>query len=116
MWERGGSDQPLKFSDGQMYVQRLNELRIGGFSDWRMPQIQELQTLVLDAAVLGLRVDAVFDRKVPTCWSSTEYTISNRKHYAGIDLKDGTTLTRSEHAESYHVRAVRGPVESLRAK
>jgi hypothetical protein len=116
MWEKGGSDQPVKYGDGLAYVHRLNEAKLGGYSDWRVPKIQELRSLIVDASLDGLMVDPVFDRKVTSCWSSTEYFVSNRTHYAGIDFRDGTTLTRSEHADSYHIRAVRGPVESLKAK
>jgi uncharacterized caspase-like protein len=116
MWQRAGSAQRLKPGDARGYIQGLNGARFGGHSDWRVPSLEELKTLLLDAPVRGMRLDPAFDWAYFRCWSSTEYTASNLKHYAGIDLSDGTVLTRSEHAESYHIRAVRGPLDALKAK
>lgn len=108
LWEKGGSDRAVRFADAVAHVERLNQLKFGGYSDWRIPQIQELQALLKDQATSGLRLDPVFDPRVTSCWSSTLYQVGAQRHYAGIDWRDGTVLTRSEHTESYQVKAVRG--------
>jgi uncharacterized caspase-like protein len=116
VWEKSGSSRPMNYNDAKQYVRQLNESGFCGYTDWRIPEIHELRGLLLDEPVGEMRLDPTFDRRITNCWSSTEYQAGRSKHYTGIDLKDGTTLTRSEHSESYHVRAVRGPEDSLKAR
>ncbi|MEJ5378189.1 MAG: DUF1566 domain-containing protein [bacterium] len=108
LWEKGGSPRPVRFSEAQAHVEKLNQERFGGYSDWRVPRLEELQSLLVEKSHEGLRLDPLFDRRVPACWSSTQYAVGAQKHHAGLDFKDGTVLTRSELTEGYHVRAVRG--------
>jgi len=108
LWEKAGSERPLRFAEAQAHVERLNQQRLGGYSDWRVPQIQELKTLLTDEPSEGLRLDPSFDRRVPACWSSTQYAVGAQKHHAGLDFRDGAVLTRSELTEGYYVKAVRG--------
>ncbi len=116
LWQKAGSERPMNYNDAQQYVQGLNRMAFCGYTDWRIPEVQELEGLLLDEPAQGMRLDPAFDRRIVLCWSSTEYQAGRSKHYTGIDLRDGTTLTRSELSESYHVRAVRGPEDSLKAR
>ncbi len=116
MWQKAGSERPMKYTDGQQYVQGLNQMAFCGYADWRIPEVQELRGLLLDEPVQGMKLDPLFDRRIVLCWSSTEYQAGRSKHYTGIDLRDGTALTRSELSESYHIRAVRGPEDSLKVR
>lgn len=116
MWQKAGSERPMNYTDGQQYVQGLNQMAFCGYTDWRIPEAQELKGLLLDEPVQGMRLDPAFDRRIVRCWSSTEYQAGRSKHYTGIDLRDGTALTRSELSESYHIRAVRGPEDSLKTR
>ncbi len=70
MWQRGGSDKPIAFGPeehGAMdYVQQLNQQKAGGFSDWRLPTVEELGSLLEPIGKNdGLFIDPVFD---PTQW------------------------------------------------
>lgn len=65
LWEKSGSELPVRFAQAQAHVQRLNRERFGGYSDWRIPRLQELQSLLLETVVEGLRPESLFDRKVP---------------------------------------------------
>lgn len=116
MWQKAGSERPMKYTDGQQYVQGLNQMAFCGYTDWRIPGVQELMGLLLDEPVQGMRLDPIFDRRIVLCWSSTEHQAGRSKHYTGVDLRDGTALTRSELSESYHIRAVRGPEDSLKVR
>lgn len=44
MWERKGSPNPMNHQDAIKYCE---DLSLGGYSDWRLPSISELKTLIL---------------------------------------------------------------------
>jgi hypothetical protein len=111
LWEKAGSLTPVRFSEAVAHVEALNRKRLGGHSDWRIPQLSELRTLVMEDASEGLKLHPIFDRRVPACWSSDHHKVGAQRHYAGVDFRDGTVLARSEHTDGYHVKAVRGPVK-----
>ncbi len=115
MWQKAGSDETMNYAEGLEYVRRLNQDRWNEHSDWRIPALQEMQGLLLETPVKGARLDPAFDRKILNCWSSTEYPVPHLKHFVGIDLKDGSTLARSEKSDLYHIRVVRGPLESVKS-
>lgn len=108
LWEKAGSERPVRLAEAQAYVQRLNQEKFAGFSDWRVPRLEELQSLLIEKGSEGLKLDPLFDRRVPSCWSSTQFAVGAQKHHAGLDFRDGTVLTRSELTEGYHIKAVRG--------
>ena len=70
MWQRGGSDEPIAFGPEEHgpadYVKQLNQQQAGGFSDWRLPTVEELGSLLEPIGKNdGLFIDPVFD---PTQW------------------------------------------------
>lgn len=46
MWERGGSYETVTFDKANDYVTSLNIEKLGGYSDWRLPTIEELLSLL----------------------------------------------------------------------
>jgi len=46
MWQKEGSNVPLNYQSGTDYVNQLNIIQYKGFSDWRLPTIEELITLL----------------------------------------------------------------------
>lgn len=70
MWQKGGSDQTyFKFDDAYNWVEALNRVGFAGFSDWRLPTLEEAMSLVSSKEDMPF-IDAIFDRKQWEIWSS----------------------------------------------
>jgi len=71
MWQQGGSNEEMFLKDAETYLLSLNENGHAGFSDWRLPTVEELASL-LEAigAHDNLFIDQRFDSQQTACWSS----------------------------------------------
>ena len=86
MWQQGGSPDYMPWSEAQAYVDELNRNRFAGFSDWRLPTIEELASLLEPTEQNGdLYIDPKFDAHQRWCWSSDKrssgsawYVVFNR--------------------------------------
>lgn len=116
LWEKAGSLTPVRFSEAMAHVESLNKRKLGGYSDWRIPQLIELKTLIVERGAEGLKLDPVFDTRIVACWSSDHHRVGAQRHYAGVNFRDGTVLARSENTEGYHVKAVRGKMAKEQEK
>lgn len=127
MWERkdqgGGINDEgnvYTWSDAvTLFITGLNNARFAGHSDWRVPNLNELLSIV-DYGTWAPAIDAVFNTNcTPSCmvtpcsctkgefyWSSTTYQ-PRPSDVWGVTFGDGgmNTLWKSD---TFHIRAVRG--------
>jgi hypothetical protein len=99
MWQAADDGQERKHDDASQYCR---ELRLGGFSDWRLPSLDEFNGLLSSAKASGVadKVNTVYNRASNAdYWTATQGPQSNVAYIA-----DGTTMFKTN---TYCVRAVR---------
>jgi hypothetical protein len=86
-WQQNGSARGLSRREASSFVKILNEERFAGYSDWRLPTIEELASLLMRSTKQDLYIDSVFDRKQSKCWSVDSFPTDNVGH-SGFYQKD----------------------------
>jgi hypothetical protein len=118
MWQQDGSPKPLTLKRATYYIGGLNDKRSMGYSDWRMPTVEELASLIRGNARRGLHINPLFPAKQSHCWSSDSGFVEDRemKDVWVVSFIEGRIvlqmLTDSTHMifnymETYYVRGVR---------
>ncbi len=70
VWHQSGSPDFIALKKIKPYIQSVNDSKYAGYSDWRLPTIEELSSLLKSEKSEGLYISPVFDRKQIFCWSS----------------------------------------------
>ena len=70
MWQKSGSASKLSRKKATAYVHELNKEKFAGHSDWRLPTIEELASLLVYARIKDLHINPLFDRNQKKCWSA----------------------------------------------
>ena len=99
MWQ--AVDDGTKRDQAEAF-QYCRELRLGGFSDWRLPTLDEFNALLASAKLAGVadKFNTVYNRASNAdYWTSTQGPQSNVAFIA-----DGTTMFKTN---TYCARAVR---------
>ena len=110
VWQQSGSSNRMKYKDAKNYVSELNEQRFAGFSNWRLPTLEETMSLMEPEEKNGvLYIDPVFGQKQIKIWTSDEESASTAWMASFtwmVSFKDGR-CNRVPFDDLYYVRAVR---------
>ncbi|MBD3308768.1 DUF1566 domain-containing protein [candidate division KSB3 bacterium] len=108
MWQKSGSNDLLTYEQVQEYIEMLNQKQFGGYSNWRLPTIPELTSLLeREEQPNGLYISAVFDARQILCWSADKRQTKGKHSSEGawlVDFKSGIVYWRDLDC---YVRCVR---------
>jgi len=64
MWQKSGSDKYLTYKNAKTYINELNNNKVAGYSDWRLPTVDELKSLLTsDKQSNDLYIDPIFEKE-----------------------------------------------------
>ena len=114
MWQKDGSHETLSWENAKHYVEELNKERFAGYSNWRLPTLEELGSLLEPSDSFDLRtrtayyISPMFSRKQITCWSR-DANNSGKLWYLDFCFgKPSQSIPKLKN----HVRAVRSLSEN----
>jgi hypothetical protein len=102
MWQQSGSGL-MTFEQAQKYVEVLNSQKFAGFSDWRLPTLEEAMSLMEPKMNNRLYLDPVFDRKQAWIWTADKLSAGRAWR---VGFYDGV-CSRLGIDSGLYVRAVR---------
>jgi len=109
MWQKIGSDYGLNFQEAESYVYDMNHTDFGGYSDWRLPTMDELNSLITRSENRdGLFIDPIFysDTRYDTRYWSSSIAPSDISKVWVVAFEIGNGHYGSKSRRLY-VRAVR---------
>ena len=63
MWQQSGADKYMEYEKAKEYVDQLNRDQFAGYSDWRLPTLEETMSLMEPTKNKnGLYIDPLFDK------------------------------------------------------
>lgn len=75
IWQRSGSISFMTYSEAHGYIELLNREKFAGYSDWRLPTLEEAMSLMEPEKRNGdLYIDPVFDRRQRYIWTADQNT------------------------------------------
>jgi serine/threonine protein kinase len=102
-WQRAGSDYPVTWHEAKGYIQELNRKRFAGRTDWRLPTVNELMSLLTEVPrARDLCIEPIFDQNVRWLWSSDRCSFVSA-WYVSVDMG---YISWQDFSCYYFVRAV----------
>lgn len=100
-------DNKYNFADAQIFVEKLNKTGYGGFRDWRLPNREELRTIVnYDGMIPAVDLE-FFSDCLPNFYWSGDINIKEPIFAWGVYYAYGCAICYLREFP-YYVRAVRG--------
>ena len=113
VWQKEPAPERITWPEAQHYIQQLNQAAFAGHDDWRLPNNEELRTLILPREnSRRLFLDPIFGPH-RSFWSST-----TRGHHVVCyaDYYYGDIYRFQENYVNHSVRAVRGEMKEKAEK
>lgn len=101
-------------TDTEAFVKALNDAKFGGFSDWRMPTIKELSSLVDSASYPGPTIDPVYFSDI----KQLIYTVADLIYWSANTFAGWMwTIPDSDHTDyAWFVKFDYGPILGIETK
>lgn len=101
--------------DTASFIQAINKMEFGGFSDWRLPNVRELGSLVNSETYNPSINTAWFPNTVPNgYWTSTTYVLDKDLAWV-VPFYHGLVNYYGNKSGCFHVRAVRKETDKTAA-
>jgi len=105
MWQQSGSPHYMNYADTEKYTRDLNNQRFSGYSDWRLPTLEETMSLMEREKKNGdLYIDSLFDKTQLWIWTADMYSVAGRAWYV---LFHHGNCNHYVIGYNFYVRAVR---------
>ncbi len=105
MWQQSGSSKDMTWRKAKGYMTQLNKRHYAGFSDWRLPTVEELTSLLEATPKNGeLYIHRAFDPTQRFCWSADRVRILHDMWL--VSFVGGSVVHIKGHLRAY-VRGVR---------
>ena len=105
MWQQATASGTYTWKAALSYCEGLT---LAGYTDWRLPNIKELRSIVdYDSYAPAIDTDYFPDTVSSDCWSSTTFAYGTGDAW-GIYFYNGYDYGSYSKSSSYYVRAVRG--------
>jgi hypothetical protein len=95
MWQKSGSLYSLENKVAKKYIDQLNIERFAGHTDWRLPNVEQLASLIEKDKTNGVHLDPVFSNRQITCWTVDEREGTRQVYRGGwiVNFKKGQIVT-----------------------
>ncbi|CAN2042378.1 hypothetical protein GMMP15_790006 [Candidatus Magnetomoraceae bacterium gMMP-15] len=77
MWQKAGSPDMMPWSEVHEYIKKLNQKKYAGYSDWRLPSLEEVSSLIKPHKTNGVYIDPIFSEKQGICCTSDTCNYDN---------------------------------------
>ncbi len=104
-WQQSGSESYMRYNEATNYINKLNNEKFAGYSDWHLPTLEEAKSLLEPSKnkTNKLYIDSIFGSKQRIIWTSDIYLASR----AWVVYFDNGDCYVSSFFNDYYVRAVR---------
>lgn len=112
MWQQSGSLNWMAYEEAKKYIEKTNQEKFAGFSDWRLPTLEEAMSLLeIQAGKNGLFISNIFDSKQRWIWTSDPVRGESRAYVVYFNYGECNCY---RFYDSSCVRAVRSGQSSLK--
>ena len=85
----------MENKDAKKYIDQLNIERFAGHTDWRLPNVDQLASLLKKDKINGVHLDPIFSNRQITCWTVDEREVTRQVYGGGwiVNFKQGQIVT-----------------------